>query len=370
VAETPEERKARRRRWWRELIIILTVIVIVRAFVLEVMLIPTSSMERSLLAWDLVVVSKLPYGLRLPRVLLCIPFIHNKIPFTGIPSYLDWIVLPYKRLPGWKTVQRGDILVFNYPADDVMPNDPILGPVEIPNLKENYVKRCVAIAGDTVEVRAGNIYINGKPAFEPRYVQYRYYVRTKEPLTERILLPFGFRPEGSSNYNWQRISNYEAYLYAPPLIIEAFQKTYASSIDTLYRAVLPDTFRMPQMYPQHPEAFPWNLDHWGPFYLPRRGDTITLSPQNLLLYRRLIEGYEGHTINEVNGQIYIDGEPRQSYTFEMNYYFVMGDNRYNSLDGRFWGPVPEDHIVGKPLGVFLSIENFRARWDRFLRAVQ
>ena len=370
MAETPEERKARRRRWWRELIIILAVIVIVRAFVLEVMLIPTSSMERSLLAWDLVVVSKLPYGLRLPRVILCIPFIHNKIPFTGIPSYLDWIVLPYKRLPGWKTVQRGDILVFNYPADDVMPNDPILGPVEIPNLKENYVKRCVAIAGDTVEVRAGNIYLNGKPAFEPRYVQYRYYVRTKEPLTERILLPFGFRPEGSSNYNWQRISNYEAYLYAPPLIIEAFQKTYASSIDTLYRAVLPDTFRMPQMYPHHPEAFPWNLDHWGPFYLPRRGDTITLSPQNLLLYRRLIEGYEGHTINEVNGQIYIDGEPRQSYTFEMNYYFVMGDNRYNSLDGRFWGPVPEDHIVGKPLGVFLSIENFRARWDRFLRAVQ
>jgi signal peptidase I len=370
VAENADLKKARRRRWWRELILILGAILLVRTFLLEVMLIPTSSMERTLLAWDLVVVSKLPYGLRLPRVPLCIPFMHNKIFFTSIPAYLDWIVLPYKRLPGWKAIQRGDILVFNYPADDIMPNDPQLGPVYIPNLKENYVKRCVAVAGDTVTVRAGQVYINSQPAFEPRYVQYRYYLRMKEPLTERVLAPFGFRSEGSSNFNWQRLSTNEAYLYAPPLVIEAIQKAYASGIDTLYRAVFPDTSQMPQMYPQHPSAFPWNLDHWGPFYLPRRGDTITLSPQNLLIYRRLIETYEGHTVTDTNGQVYIDGEPRQIYVFEMNYYFVMGDNRYNSFDGRFWGPVPEDHVVGKPLGIVLSIENFRPRWDRFLRAVQ
>ncbi len=365
------EKEQKRRGKWREVVLILGVILFLRTFIIEAFLIPTSSMERTLMAWDLVVVSKLHYGPRLPMVPLVIPFIHNKIPFTSIPSYLDWIVFPYKRLPGFKPVQRGDILVFNYPADDVMPNDPLLGPVSIPSLKENYVKRCVAVAGDTIQVRAGEVYINGRPGFRPRYQQDRYMLVTRSgPITYRMLEGFGFRPSKSSNVNWYPHTERSAILFMPALTAQEFRARYASDIDTLYRILEPDSQRHPQVYPQMPEVFPWNLDYWGPFYLPRRGDSIELSPQNLILYKRLIEGYEYHKVEVVGEKVYIDGQPKQYYTFEQNYYFVMGDNRYNSLDGRFWGPVPEDHIVGKPLGILISIENFRPRWERFLRAMQ
>lgn len=365
------QKQQKRQGKWREIVLILGVILFLRTFIVEAFLIPTSSMERTLMAWDLVIVSKLHYGPRLPMVPLVIPFIHNKIPFTSIPSYLDWIVFPYKRLPGFKAIQRGDILVFNYPADDVMPNDPALGPVYIPSLKENYVKRCVAIAGDTLQVRDGEVYINGKPGFRPRYQQDRYLLGLRNgPITYRMLEPFGFRLPKSSNVNWYLHTDRSALLFMPALIAQQLRAHYASEIDTLYRVIEPDSQRHPQIYPQAPETFPWNLDQWGPFYLPRKGDSIALSPKNLLLYRRLIEGYEHHKVEAIGGKVYVDGVPRSYYTFEQNYYFVMGDNRYNSLDGRFWGPVPEDHVVGKPLGVLISIENFRPRWDRFLRAMQ
>jgi len=372
AVETPAQVRARRRRWWRELFIALGVILFLRTFIVEAFLIPTSSMERTLLAWDLVFVSKLHYGPRLPMVPLAIPFIHNRIPFTGIPSYLDWIVLPYKRLPGFKPIQRGDIIVFNYPADDIMPNSPELGPVDIPSMKENYVKRCVGVPGDTVEIRMGELYINGKPAYHPRYVQERYKVITRgTPLTYRVLKHYGFRPLGSSNQNWAVIDEKTYILDMPRYLAEEFFRKFSEAIDTFYRLVDTVGHFVPQVYP-HDTTFRWNLDNWGPFYLPKKGDRILLTPQNLILYRRLIEAYEGHKVSTVAGQpyVYIDGKPQQEYTFSQNYYFAMGDNRYNSLDGRFWGPVPEDHIVGKPVFVLLSIENWKPRWERFLRAVQ
>ncbi len=366
----PPEKAAQRRRWWRELLIALAIILFVRTFLAEVFLIPTSSMERTLLAWDLVFVSKLHYGPRLPMVPLAIPFIHNHIPFTGIPSYLDWIVLPYKRLPGFKPIQRGDILVFNYPADDILPNSPDVGPVYIPSMKENYVKRCVAVPGDTLEVRAGVVYINGKPGYQPRYLQMRYIARARTgPLSYRALERFGFRPPGSSNPNWIPLDDRTYHLFMPAYLAKAFEEAFRSDLDTFYQHLQPPNEPLREMYP-HDTAFRWNLDNWGPFYLPRKGDRIPLTAQHIALYRRLIEGYEGHTLEVAEGRVYLDGNPASHYTFEQNYYFVMGDNRYNSLDGRFWGPVPEDHIVGKPVFVILSIENWRPRWDRFLRAVQ
>lgn len=369
MADTAEA-KARRRRWWRELFLALGIILLLRTFVVEAFLIPTSSMERTLLAWDLVFVSKLHYGPRLPMVPLTIPFIHNRIPGTGIPSYLDWIVLPYVRLPGFKPIQRGDIIVFNYPADDIMPNTPELGPVYIPSLKENYVKRCVGIPGDTIEIRQGELYVNGQPAYHPRYVQERYEVITRgSPLTYRVLKPYGFRPPGSSNPNWSSIDEKTYLLDMPRYLAAEFYERFRDFLDSFHRVIDTVGHAHPQVYP-HDTAFKWNLDNWGPFYLPRRGDRISLNHYTLLLYRRLIEGYEGHTVRVAGGRIYIDGEPMTEYTFTQNYYFAMGDNRYNSLDGRFWGPVPEDHIVGKPIFVLLSIENWTPRWDRFLRAVQ
>ncbi|MCS7189143.1 MAG: signal peptidase I [Bacteroidia bacterium] len=365
------ERKARRRRWWRELLIALGIILFLRTFIVEAFLIPTSSMERTLMAWDLVFVSKLHYGPRLPMIPLAIPFIHNHIPFTGIPSYLDWIVLPYVRIPGFKPIQRNDIIVFNYPADDIMPNTPELGPVYVPSVKENYVKRCVGIPGDTIEIKWGNLFVNGQLSYHPRYIQERYKAITKpgEHLPYRTLKRFGLRPPGSSNANWIIQDERTYILYLPREEAKAFREALASILDTFYRQVDSAGTYLPQMYPQD-SSFRWNLDNWGPYYLPRKGDRISLNAYTLKLYRRLIEAYEGHTVEVAGGQIYIDGRPQTTYTFEQNYYFAMGDNRYNSLDGRFWGPVPEDHIVGKPIFVLLSIENWKPRWDRFLRAVQ
>ncbi|MCS6790699.1 MAG: signal peptidase I [Bacteroidia bacterium] len=357
-------------RWWKELFIALGIILFLRTFILEAFLIPTSSMERTLLAWDLVFVSKLHYGPRMPMVPLVIPFIHNRIPFTSIPSYLDWIILPYMRLPGFKPIQRGDIIVFNYPADDIMPNSPELGPVYVPSLKENYVKRCVAVPGDTVLIQAGDLYINGKPAYHPRYVQERYRAVTKgEPFTYRVLKRFGFRPPNSSNRNWA-VSDERTYLLDMPReTASAFQAAFASLLDTFHRDLDTAGKFAANVYP-HDSSLKWNLDYWGPFYVPKKGDRIPLTPTNLILYRRLIEAYEGHQVEQAAGKVYVDGVPVTHYTFEQDYYFAMGDNRYNSLDGRFWGPVPEDHIVGKPIFVLLSIEDWQPRWDRFLRAVQ
>ncbi len=362
--------KEKRRRWWRELFIALGIILFLRTFVVEAFLIPTSSMERTLLAWDLVFVSKLHYGPRLPMVPLAIPFIHNRIPFTGIPSYVDWIVLPYKRLPGFKPIQRGDIIVFNYPADDIMPNSPELGPVFIPSVKENYVKRCVGMPGDTIQIINGTLYVNGKAAYHPRHAQERYIAVTRgDHLAYRVLERWGFRPPGSSNRNWMVQDARTYVLDMPSYLAEEFARKFRGELDTFYRAIDSVGSYLPQMYPGDPD-FRWNLDQWGPFWLPKKGAQISLNSYTLKLYRRLIEAYEGHTISVAAGQIYIDGQPASTYTFEQNYYFAMGDNRYNSLDGRFWGPVPEDHIVGKPVFVLLSIENWKPRWERFLRAVQ
>jgi signal peptidase I len=315
---------------------------------------------------------------------LAVPFVHNKLPFGNTKSYLDWVVLPYMRLPGFVDVQRGDALVFNYPADDIAPNNPLLGPVKEPSMKENYIKRCVAQAGDTLTLREGQVYINGKAVQNPPDLQYRYVLTMHDaPLNALVLKDLGFRRDPAplgENANWKPAmaeealqyvdsvpQGYHYLLYMPAYLEESF-KPFKNA--TLQRARDPRTYANPQIYPGAPRNFPWNLDNLGPLYVPKAGETVQLNNRTLALYRRCIEAYEGHKVDiDIAGnQVLIDGKPADSYTFEMDYYFVMGDNRYMSLDSRFWGFVPEDHVVGKPLFVLLSMEG-GVRWGRLFMGI-
>lgn len=371
-------KKSKLREWLDALIWAGGAALILRTFMFEAFMIPTSSMERTMMVGDFLFVSKLHYGPRVPMVFFAFPFVHNKLPFVNIPSFIDFLRLPYMRLPGFTSIKRNDIVVFNYPADDIKPNNPALGPIYVPSFKENYIKRCVAIAGDTLEIRHGQVYINGQKGWNPPDMQQQYYVKLRpsgiNDFQYATLKKLGFRNEDSDNANWRRTPN--------PLIIEMFmtdsiKKILSTwpSVESIDQTIMPaysDTDSVSiqriadiEFFPNHPD-YHWNLDQMGPLYLPKSGDKLTITPKNLPIYRRCIEAYEGHTVKVENNKVFIDGKETTEYTFAMNYYFMMGDNRYNSQDSRFWGMVPEDHIIGVPFFVAFSIEN-GIRWNRILK---
>lgn len=363
-----KKKKSEIREWLDAIVFAAIAASLIRTFFMEAFLIPTSSMERSLMVGDFLVVSKFHYGTRVPMAPLSVPLIHNKLPYTHIPSFLDWIQIPYFRLPGISQVERNDVVVFNFPADDIQPNDPELGPIYIPSLKENYVKRCVAIAGDTVSVRGDQVYINGKPGYTPPDLQSRYIIQTNgEGFNPLVLEPLGFRKPGDMNQNWGQIGANLYYFDMTTELAEQFKKW--SNVIKIEKDVPPDDPRYRELiYPSDPKHYPWHLDNFGPFWLPKKGATLALDTANINLYKRIIEGYEHHKVEIDGNLIKIDGKVANSYTFEMNYYFMMGDNRRNSQDSRFWGAVPEDHIVGKPIFVFFSSEN-GPRWNRIFKSI-
>lgn len=357
---------------WRDAIVFAAVAaIIIRTFIVEAFMIPTSSMERSLLVGDFLFVSKFHYGPRLPMVPLSIPFVHNRIPGTNTKSYLDWIDLGYARIPGFVNVERNDVVVFNYPADDIMPNNPQLGPVHIPSVKENYIKRCVAIPGDKFEIRQAQVYINGEPGQNPEQMQWRYTVKVKnpqQPINYEGIKKYGFRPPNSPNRNWINKRAYEGIytFFMTDEMAETFRGF--NNIASVKKEIVPADEADVRVYPHDTAHYPFNQDHFGPITIPQEDETVSLSLENIALYRRIIEVYEDHELEIKGDKFFIDGEPADSYTFEMDYYFMMGDNRYNSLDGRFWGFVPRDHIVGKPLFVLFSNET-GIRWDRWFEGI-
>lgn len=346
---------------------------LIRTFLIEAFVIPTASMERSLMVGDFLFVSKIHYGTRLPMVPLSMPFVHNKLPFSDTKSYLDWIVFPYFRLPGISSIKRNDSFVFNYPADDVHPNNPKLGPVEVASVKENYIKRCVAVPGDKLQIKGGQIYINDKIGQNPPEMQYRFFAESspKSLLNEEQLSGLGFRPFGDPNENIKPVGPNQ-YLMFMPLNVYQEVKSWPE-IDTIYRDQQPLLPIQSSMYP--PDNFGFNmhkygytLDDFGPIKIPQKGATYKIDTSNIEVYRRCITAYENHKL-EIQGEVIkIDGKPVKEYTFEMDYYFAMGDNRYNSQDSRYWGFVPEDHIVGKPIMVFFSKEG-KIRWNRTFKLI-
>lgn len=347
--------RSQAREWLDAIAFAFIAAAIIRSFFIEAYTIPTSSMERSLLVGDFLFVSKVNYGSRIPQTPLSFPFAHSKMPLLGTKSYLEWIKLPYSRFPGFETVERGDITVFNFPRELNKPVDK----------RKNYIKRCIGIPGDSLEIKATEVFVNGKPAPKYKHFQYRYKVKTDGQLIPRDFI------NNKLNIRkwWVNQSNGTYQMMINKAIAERLESLpYVQSAE---KVIQPKAKYDHRIYPSY-RKLPWNRDHYGPVYIPEQGDTIELTRRNYNYYKRMIEDYEHHSLKWKNGTAILDGEKAEEYVFEMDYYFMMGDNRHNSADSRMWGLLPENHIVGKALFIWMSWDNRgpafklwnRIRWER------
>ncbi|QQS51494.1 MAG: S26 family signal peptidase [Bacteroidota bacterium] len=387
--------------WLDALIFAVIAVTIINIFLFQNYKIPTGSMEKSLQIGDHLYVSKVAYGPRIPNTPIALPFMQHTIPGTQKKSYIDWPSWDYKRLKGFSKVKRFDPVVFNFPAGDTVcieqqnvsyysivrdrmvelkssdaqNNQPaktdqqyyaqarsevwkhftiVVRPVD---KKDNYIKRCVAIAGDTLQIIDGVVYINGdkEPDTEGRQFAYNIYTNGK-PLNKRTLNKLGVYSEDLSR------QNNEVYYHVPLTDkMKAEVETYRNVV-AVERFNSQDFFPNYNIFPQNPQ-YNWTLDNFGPLYIPAKGSTVELNLQNLPLYDWVIRQYEKNDLTVTDSTIYINGQPATSYTFKMDYYWMMGDNRNNSLDSRYWGFVPEDHIIGRPRFIWLSVhkeKNFPA----------
>jgi len=379
--------------WLDAIIFAVIVVTFINMFFFQAFKIPSSSMESSLYTGDHLFVSKLVYGPRVPETPLTIPFTHNVLP-GGRKSYSTLIKNDYRRLKGFREVRRGDCVVFGFPnGDTVLTRWPgadyyqisrecgretaerLYGPIMVhpKDKKDHYVKRCVAVSGDTLQVKDGDLYINGKLQEAPGKMQMTYkVVTTGQKINNRFLDKLGI--------NISEVA-YDPYLpgyHALPLTsemveqVESFTNVLSveKNIDVLGEG---ETYVGTDLFP-YIDSLRWTRDNYGPIWIPSKGSKISLTLENLPFYERLISSYEGGNLEVKDSLIYIDGVPAQNYTFKQDYFFMMGDNRHNSLDSRYWGFVPEDHIVGKPRVIWLSTDQNKKfpnniRWRRFFKFV-
>lgn len=360
-----KKEKSEIKSWFNAILFAVVAATILRTFLIEAYTIPTSSMEKSLLIGDFLFVSKVSYGPRVPMTPIAFPLVHHTLPFTKkTPAYLKWIQLNYYRMKGLRDVERNDCVVFNYPADDALhPERPI-------DKKENYIKRCVGIPGDVIEIKNTDLYVNGEPQTisEKMRNQFRYFVKTDGTLfSERTLNKYNIY-EGqilSRNGDYELILNDESLA-----AIKRF--TYVKKVEKIVidKGVKVNSPEL--IFPE--DNFNWNLDNFGPLKIPQAGSQVDISADNVELYRRIIETYENNKLEIVDGEIYINDKLASTYTFKMDYYWMMGDNRHNSLDSRYWGFVPEDHVVGKALFIWMSWDKNKnginkIRWNRLFNAI-
>ncbi len=363
----PKKQKSVWREWFDALIFAIIAATIIRAFFIEAYTIPTSSMEKSMLIGDYLFVSKLSYGPRIPMTPIAFPFAHHTLPITGGKAYIDKPQIPYKRIPGFANIKRNDVVVFNYPMEDFRPVDK----------RENYIKRCIATPGDTLQIVDRQVLINGDIKAHPKAGQFNYYVRTNgEKINDKILKKLDITEWNDRDENNQYVPNLKEFTltddnYAK---VSKFTNVVQAEPKMWDKGVYIDN---QPVFPQNPEQYPWNIDNYGPVLIPAKGLTIPINMENFDLYARAIEVYEGNELSIGGNQVYINGEMADSYTFKMDYYFMMGDNRHNSADSRYWGFVPEDHIVGKAFLVWLSLspdksKSFleRIRWERVFKWVE
>lgn len=396
----PKIKKGWLREWAEAIIFAVVAATIIRTFFIEAYTIPTSSMEKTMLVGDYLFVSKVAYGARIPMTPLAVPFTHHTLPFTKhTKSYVEWVQLPYYRYPGFTKVKRNDIIVFNYPDGDTVAlnkqnisyyqlvrhygreavwqndfRDPRTGFIEKDyfgpvvarpvDKRENYIKRCVALPGDTLEVRNTVLYINGEKAEQPEGLQFQYVVYTNAPFSPRF-----FHKHRILLSDIHQMGN----VYIIPLTAKLVPVVkHLPNVDTLF--ILENKEPDPDIFPHSPH-YPWNRDNFGPLWVPRAGATVQLDTINIVLYERIIKIYEHNDLKIENGIIYINGVPSNSYTFKQDYYFVMGDNRHNSADSRMWGFVPHDHLVGRASFIWLSLDPDRRwgdgkiRWNRMFRII-
>lgn len=397
--------------WVDDIVFALIAVYFINIFIFQNYQIPSSSLEKSLLVGDYLFVSKLSYGPRVPNTPVAFPLVQNTLPFFNSKSYLDWPLWDYKRVKGFGDVKRNDIVVFNFPAGDTVAlkvqnpdyynlveqygrenvltdkatfGEVIYRPVD---KRENYVKRCIGMPGDTIEVRNNQVYIDGVAAKNPEDMQFNYFVETDGSAIseeqfrlldiskdDRILISngtsnketlslLGFTPNESGQYN---------PVYHFPLTQKAVE--IAKKLPIITKIIIEPDSWAGSTYPLGYNTG-WSRDNYGPLWIPKKGATIPLNERNLALYERCIRNYENNQLEVKNGQVFINGKPETSYTFKYDYYWMMGDNRHNSADSRSWGFVPEDHIVGKPIMIWLSLDKDRSlfdggiRWNRMFRWV-
>jgi signal peptidase I len=356
------------REWRDALVFAIVVATLIRWGTVEAYVIPTPSMENSLLVGDYLFVSKLHYGPRTPRTPLQLPLMHQKIWGTEIPSYLDWIELPSYRIPGFSEVKRGEPVVFNAPSKEL--NEGKEYPIDI---KTFYVKRCVGIAGDRIEIREKQLIVNGIEIKNPKAMKVSYLLTAKEEVKERNFMKLDIDPD--DYYFLGRTETDQAIykMFLTPAQADLLKKApFVSSLGDDYT-----THDGPE-----PDIFPdfksdsWNGDNYGAIIVPKQGMTIQINDSTLGFYGETIQKYEHlEDVEIANHKLIIDGKEVSEYTFSQDYYFMMGDNRNNSLDSRYWGFVPWDHIVGKPLFVWFSLNSHaglleKIRWERLFTIIK
>ncbi|WP_179346118.1 signal peptidase I [Winogradskyella ursingii] len=376
--------------WITSILFAIVAATIVHTYFFQPFVIPSSSLEKSLLVGDFLIVSKIHYGPRVPMTTIAAPMVHDTIPVLGVKSYLhsdeyekrntSWknmFQLPYLRLPGFENVERNDIVVFGQPADTLLdmnkfePDRNYYKPID---KKTNLVKRCVGLPGDTLELRDGYVFIDGKQNILPNRakIQFSYEVTFKRALQPNRILSIlknhditdGVGRGSSENSYYVSAASDEA-------IARLKNHPEISGISSIKRT--PDTKE--DIFPRD-DNYNWNIDQLGPIYIPKAGDNVALTMANLPIYKRAISEYEGNKIVSRGNQIFINDKPATSYTFKQDYYWMMGDNRHNSIDARFWGFVPYNHIIGKPVFIWMSIDgindglkNWSVRWDRVFTTV-
>jgi signal peptidase I len=372
----PKQKKSQSREWADAILFAVIAATIIRWLLLEAFKIPTPSMERTLLMGDFLFVSKVHYGARTPQTPLQVPLTHQTWWWSDkSKSYLDWIKLPQYRLPGLQEVTNNDVVVFNYPQD---PNhDPV-------DLKTNYIKRCLAIANDTFEIRNKKVYVNGKFVPDPPQTQFFHKLYTKVTLPNRFFNKYNIPNHGDYKQKLQFLDplnpseNEVGYLV--PISLEVAKEIKNSGIvDSVAVVSSIDPWLQRQVFPfsaKYSES--WNVDNYGPLWIPKKGVTIKMDPKNVSFYYTTILNYEGlENVQEKDGKLFINGEEVKEYTFRKNYYFMIGDNRHNSEDSRFWGFVPENYIVGKALFIWFSLDpdpnkSFlqSIRWERLFNGIK
>lgn len=381
LSELPPLYKTKTREWAEAVLFAVAAATLIRWTVMEAFTIPTPSMEKSLLVGDFLFVSKFHYGTRTPATPLQLPLTHQKIWLTELPSYLDWIQLPQYRLPGFAEIKQNDVVVFNVPgiAENNFGNPDKSTWHDYPtDLKTNYIKRCVGLPGDTLKIENRQVYINGTPVENPDGMQHAYLIYADNMLSRRILDKFNITDGQSVNNDPPTRLAYLTREQVQQLERQKFIRKVEKASNNPFRGYRP--YRKgevaPDIFPADPELFPWNGDWYGPLRIPEKGMTIALDRAALATYGEVITKYD-HTKNAriENGKLYIDGQEQHEYTFHQDYYFMMGDNRHNSLDSRYWGFVPADHVVGKGFFIWLSLdqnESFlsKIRWRRFLRLIE